>query len=354
MGPHVTERLSAYMDGELGAPEREAVAAHLRSCARCARHLEDLRAVDTAARDLPLAVPDGYFEAFRGSLRQRLERPRPVRRRVAPVWTLAAAAVVVLALLTPRMLVRDSRARVPQRAAPAPTLAAHGPQAAAPPEAAAKTAPAVADTASRAPRAEAPAPAGSARDRLAEGARMPAAPPAAAAQEPAREQAENAAVAPKAGYAAPPPPAQTDEVQGALSGTAAPASKKEAESGAAVRDEEAKARRDKKAVGALQERAAPADAGADRFQLLAGRTVSSAAEARALRDAWRALARDEGAGPRADEARVRAVEAGIEAWRRSRDAKDRAEALKDGRAYLERADALQPDRVRDALRPLAR
>jgi hypothetical protein len=347
----VTEELSAYMDGELGAPEREAVAAHLRSCPACARHLEELRAVDTAARDLPLAVPDGYFEAFRGSLRQRLQRPRPVRRRVAPVWIGAAAAAVALALLTPRLLVRDSRAPVP-RAAPAPTLAAHGSEAVRP-EAPAK--PGDADAASRAPRAEAPARAGNRRERLAEGTRPPAGPPPATAQEPAREQAENAAVAPpKAGYAAPPPPAEIDELKDAVAGAAPAARKMEAETGADARDEEAKARRDKKAVGALQDRAEPAGAGAERFQLLARRTVSSAADARDLRDAWRALARDEGAGPRADEARVRAVEAGIEAWRRSGDEKDRAEALKDGRAYLERPDALQPGRVRAALRPLAR
>jgi hypothetical protein len=145
-----------------------------------------------------------------------------------------------------------------------------------------------------------------------------------------------------------------DEIQGARPKTAAPAKKMEGAPSAAAHEEEAKARGDKAALGALQDRAAEAPAGEDRFQLLARRTVSSAADARALRDAWRALARDLGTGPRADEARVRAVEAGIEAWRRSGDAGDRAEAERDARAYLERPDALQADRVRDALKVLGR
>ena len=84
-----------------------------------------------------------------------------------------------------------------------------------------------------------------------------------------------------------------------------------------------------------------------------GRTAGSAAEARALRDAWRAFAREEREGSRADEARVRAVEAGADAWRKGKDEKDRAEAQREGREYLARADALQPDRVRAALRTLA-
>ena len=37
MGPHVTERLSAFMDGELGARERAEVDLHLRGCPSCAR-----------------------------------------------------------------------------------------------------------------------------------------------------------------------------------------------------------------------------------------------------------------------------------------------------------------------------
>jgi hypothetical protein len=73
-----------------------------------------------------------------------------------------------------------------------------------------------------------------------------------------------------------------------------------------------------------------------------------------LRDAWRAYLRDEPAGPRADEARVRAVEAGAAAWRQGGDEKDRREAERDAREYLARKDALQPGRVRAALEALSR
>jgi hypothetical protein len=355
-GTHVTERLSAYMDGELAAPDRETVAAHLRGCPACARHLEELRAVDAAARELPLAVPDGYFETFRGSLRERLQRARPTPRRWAPpVWSLAAAAAVVLALLTPRLLVRDQPARVAPPA-PAPTLPGRSPDAVTPaaPE---ETRPLVADTeapaARRAERAE-PPPAGRSAQRLAEPSPLGAAPPPpAATPAPAQEQAKNAADAPLEGYAAA-PPAEMDEVQGARPKTAAPAKKMEGAPSAAAREEEATARHDKAALGATRDGAAEAPAGEDRFQLLARRTLSSAADARALRDAWRGLARDLGTGARADEARVRAVEAGLEAWRRSGDEGDRAAAERDARAYLERPDALQPARVRDALKALAR
>jgi hypothetical protein len=271
------------------------------------------------------------------------------------VWALAAAAAVVLALITPRVLVRDQRARVPQ-AAPAPvaTLAGRGPEAVAPaaPEEARSR---VADAEAPARRAESAAPPAvrSEQRRLAEPAPLGAPPAPAATSEPAREQSKNAAGAPPTqGYAAA-PPAEMDEVQAARPQTAAPAKKMEGAPNTA-REEEAKGRRDKVALGAAQDRAADAPAGEDGFQRLARRTVSSADEARALRDAWGALARDLGTGSRADEARVRAVEAGIEAWRRSGDEGDRAAAQRDARAYLERPDALQPARVRDALKVLGR
>ena len=362
MGPHVTESLSAYMDGELAPPEREAVAAHVRGCPSCARHLEELRAVDAAARELPLAVPDGYFEAFRGSLRRRLQGARPARRRLAPAWALAAAAAVVLAVLTPR-LVRDTRAPADSAA-----HAVHAPSMPAPtPGAPMQRDGRAADAAAEVPRTEPPPPARPAGSRLekrtVEEQRAPATLPTVAPAGPApATPAQNAAAAPAAraetaepekkdadaprtlGYA-------TEPAQDLMERARAPQAAKEeteAESTVAGRADEAKARR-KTAVGALE-----ATGGQGRFQLLARRTVSSAPEARSLRDAWRAFARDEAAGPHADEARVRAIEAGAEAWRRGRDESDRAETLKDGRAYLERPDAVQADRVRAVLRSLER
>ena len=55
------ERLSAYLDGDLAAPQCAAVDRHCRRCRRCARALADLRATvglcrEAAARPLPSAV----------------------------------------------------------------------------------------------------------------------------------------------------------------------------------------------------------------------------------------------------------------------------------------------------------
>ena len=337
MGPHVTERLSAYMDAELGEADRAQVDAHLQGCPVCARHLEELRAVEAAARALPLQVPAGYFAAFPGRVRRGLEPARFRRRRYGPAWIGAAAAAVVLALLTPRLL----------REPPRSDLAVP------PPPAAAKKDSGFGGGAARVPHAEPPRPAAAGARRplqeqaRAQGTTLPAGP--------APERSRNAAVAPSAGYAA--PPAATDEPQkehapGAPQASA-PQPRMEAESAATARDEEPKARRDKAALGALQRRAERAPASDDRFQRLLHRTASSAAEARAIRDAWRAFAREEATGPRADEARVQAVEAGAEAWRRGKDDQDRTEAQREGREYLARPDALQPDRVRAALRALS-
>jgi hypothetical protein len=74
------------------------------------------------------------------------------------------------------------------------------------------------------------------------------------------------------------------------------------------------------------------------------------AEWRRLREEWRRfVARDPG-GPQADEARVRIVGAGREAWRASSDPADEAFFRKDAADYLDRDDAAQRERVRALLR----
>ena len=65
---HPHDRLSAFLDGELPAPERAEVEGHLRTCAECARALEDLAAVDAMARSL------------------HQERIRTRRRDPSPAW----------------------------------------------------------------------------------------------------------------------------------------------------------------------------------------------------------------------------------------------------------------------------
>jgi hypothetical protein len=77
-------------------------------------------------------------------------------------------------------------------------------------------------------------------------------------------------------------------------------------------------------------------------------------EARGQARAWNQLAAREGSGPRADEARVRAVEALVRAWQLSRDAGDLEQARRALRAYLARGDAAQKERGRALLQTLER
>ena len=354
MGPHVTEQLSAYMDGELAADERAQVDTHLRSCAACSTHLEELRAVEGAVRALPLDVPDGYFEAFPGRVRQRLTVGRR-RSLFVPAWIGAAAAAVVLALITPRLL-REPTATPTLPGAPSASRAPAGarmPVAQSPVSEAAKDSGAARRADSAARRSEAPPLRAEAPTKAP--APAPAGPAKAAEEVPPQPAAGSAvgALARKKN--------ETDELRDPAYAGAPPADRPEpapqtyAEAENAPAREEQKVRQDKtaRAVGATRERAADAAEPEARFQFLAKRKGATAAEARALRDAWRAFARDEPTGPRADEARVRAVEAGAAAWREGRDEKDRADAEREGREYLARKDALQPDRVRAALKTLS-
>jgi hypothetical protein len=54
---HWTDRLSEYLDGELGPEERAAAERHLAGCPACAGVLEELGAVVAEARTLPDAAP---------------------------------------------------------------------------------------------------------------------------------------------------------------------------------------------------------------------------------------------------------------------------------------------------------
>ena len=359
MDPHVIERLSPYMDGELSPAERAQVDAHLRGCAACAGHLEELRAVEAAARALPLQVPPGYFESFPGRVRDRVaaaRRQQERRRLIVPAWIGAAAAAVVLAMITPRLL-REPPADV------------------APPAAASRVAEIPIPAAPAVP-APLEAPPATADQRVAQGAAStharpappPPAKPAAKADngqrqgfaerdelQSAHEQlmdSEKVATPPAAAAPATVPPAAANDY-------AAPPPKLEAESGttvagaAAPAEEAKKERRDKDAF-ALRRRTQPPPESDERFKgLLAKKPFTTAPEARAARDAWRAFVREDPAGPRADEARVWAIEAGAEAWRLGGDERDRADAERGAREYLARKDARQQERVRAVLRTLS-
>jgi hypothetical protein len=107
MTDHVSDRLSAYLDDELGAPERAAVEAHLRSCAACAAELGALQRVVAYARGVAARDEPPARDLWSG-IRARIEAQPAGRsfgggsqapRRVSlPVWQLAAAAVLLMAV----------------------------------------------------------------------------------------------------------------------------------------------------------------------------------------------------------------------------------------------------------------
>ncbi|HUG54403.1 MAG TPA: hypothetical protein VMR21_12420, partial [Vicinamibacteria bacterium] len=103
-------------------------------------------------------------------------------------------------------------------------------------------------------------------------------------------------------------------------------------------------------LGAVSLGEARPDAGGEaRFRMLAARSAEDAVEARALREAWTAFAAQRPSDPRADEARVRAIEAGLQAWRLGGDPADLETARAAAEAYLASPAALQKERVRRAL-----
>jgi putative zinc finger protein len=358
---HVQDHLSAYLDDELLAPERAAVETHLRACPECTRHLEELRAVDGAARELDVEAPPGYFDSLPARVGARLPVPRrgvwgvrrsappsstsergfiPRERTTPPAWVWAAAAVLVLAALTP-LTFRRTKSPVPDAAKieeadsfrPAPTT----PPAAAPARAEDSLDAARDKAATVLERNAAP-------ERKDEKRRETSLPPPAQvqrhpgpwAQSPAASQAQSAA---------------REEVQV----EAAPPTKKQAEPAG-------KSDRDQPRAGARAGAPPPADdapafaeaPGEDRYRALLGRKADSPEAARKLHDDWDAFARGHPDSPRADEARVRAMEASALAFDLGRNPRDREHAQAAAQAYLTRPDAVQAARVRALLEKLAR
>ena len=352
MSSHPLESLSALLDDELGDAERRVVEAHLAACSSCARHLRELAAVDELARGLPPAdAPDGYLEALPGRVRQRIRADRPAASRPTWVWPLAAG--LALAVLAPLVLRQNlSRARV-SSSSPAVVMeapAAPGTTVAPEPSRMAK----LEDTltrppaASRAPQREA-APAPKAR-----GAFAPPPPSARANESFLGEQAASVAVAKGAAGAAPAaaPPAEQEALAAADHGKEEPT-----ESADAAR-ERMDAPTSLKKADALRRSAPPPqeergriDSGVERktFRDNASLPGATPEEARRAREAWRRFVSLHPAGPRADEGRVRFIEAAVTVFRLTRDEGDRTIAEREGRAYLATPGAPQASRVRAAL-----
>jgi len=94
----IIRKLSAYIDGELGAKDREAVKAHLASCASCAEELRRLAAVDPGLKLLPGAAPSPFFAArVAAAARARQIYHGPFRRFLSfPVPAAAALTAFII------------------------------------------------------------------------------------------------------------------------------------------------------------------------------------------------------------------------------------------------------------------
>jgi hypothetical protein len=357
MTAHVEDRLSAYLDGELPAPERVAVEEHLAACVDCERRLEQLAALDAAARALPVVAPAGYFEALPERVRARLQARRGGSAWRLPVWSWAAAAALLLVVVTPPLLWRAARAPVRQMPEP-PTSGQLVPAPSAEMVAPAATLPESKRDALKAlgyvDGQPSKAPAGKLR-KLESPARQADAPSAS------RLPRFPAAVPPPVTvYATPTPPAafatepresltvaQAEEI-GAL-GSERERSQQAKKPVAAGRRAPGTA-----AVGAAPARTERSSAEARYADLLAQPRPRSLAEARGMRDAWRGFVADHAGDPLADEARVRAIEAGVALHRMSGDARDLESVRQEATTYLTRDDARQLERVRALLRELER
>jgi hypothetical protein len=353
---HERERLSAYLDDELAPVERTEVAAHLAACPECAAVLADLAAVDAEAARLPAEAPDGYFDRFPSRVVARLEGAPKGRAGTwrPPVWTWAAAAALLLAVVTPLTLSRP-RARVAP--APAAPAAPAVPVAAGPRDVADRDTARVpeATPATIAPAVHAP---------------HPASAPFAAAPPPMQEQAaaprKHEGAARQEQEAEVPQAALRAERPGPIGGTAAAEARQESEAAResladavpeagppplvrsaavpAAASLESAARPAESGRGAVGKSAAVDEAGLA-FRRLDAARPGSVAEWRRLGEAWRAFAVAHPGDRRADEARVRAIEASREAWLAGGEAADEQDFRRDVADYLAAAASLQKTRV---------
>ena len=353
MSGHESERLSAYLDGELAAAEQAEVSAHLAACPECAAFLADLAAVDAEAAGLPADAPDGYFERFPSRVVARLEAAPATRARPRrpPVWTWAAAAALLLAVVTPLTL-RARRAGV----APAPAVEAPSGRAreldssegrgASPtrmePREALVPSPASAPFALAPPSMPEP--------RATRGERGPVARKERLEDEDRAVPDETVVQAPPGGVAAGPPPASAAREEAFAEATVAsetaggpppPARTMAVPAAASV---ESAAPAPGMARAPMGKAAAVDDAGRA-FRRLDAVRPAAAEEWRRLRERWLAFAEAHPGDRRADEARVRAIEASREAWLAGGEEADERAFRGDAASYLAAAESLQKPRV---------
>lgn len=137
----ISTALVAFLDGELGADDRQPVAEHVSTCLTCRREIERLTTVQGWVTSLPAVAPGPTFDD--DFWRQIAAEPTPITSRRTrgralrwAVPTLAAAALLALALrsLTEAPPASDAPAVPSTRVAaapPAPPVKAAAPQSAA-------------------------------------------------------------------------------------------------------------------------------------------------------------------------------------------------------------------------------
>ncbi len=95
---HVTDHLSAYLDGALGVRDLEHVQAHLEVCPSCLREYEEFRALRGMLRRLPEPpVPRGFAERVHWRLQREAVRPgRPSLLALLPSLRFAPARLALV------------------------------------------------------------------------------------------------------------------------------------------------------------------------------------------------------------------------------------------------------------------
>lgn len=97
---HWTDKLDAYLDGELNAADEQSVRQHLRECAACAAEAVERMQLKRSVHDAGMRYqPDA---AFRARIQQSIQRKprRTFSWNWAPIAAVLAAAIVGVALWT--------------------------------------------------------------------------------------------------------------------------------------------------------------------------------------------------------------------------------------------------------------
>ncbi len=95
-----SERLNAYLDGELAPDEALAVREHLRACPQCAAELDGLKQLNRALEAEPgMAVPNGFARRVRAVAEERHAVPVGLATSTARLQLVLSriAAVVMVA-----------------------------------------------------------------------------------------------------------------------------------------------------------------------------------------------------------------------------------------------------------------